>query len=80
MIYTYPKNGVCRQDNYSAACIIYVQANSTEYSSVDGEIGQISLEKTDAKTASPSFNVSSHQPSESRKRPDINGPMGPIEK
>lgn len=52
------------------------QADSAENTSVDGEIGQVSLEKTDAKTASPSLNVSSHQPSGSRKRPDTHGPKG----
>ena len=55
------------------------QADSAENTSADGEIGQVSLEKTDAKTASPSLNVSSHQPSGSRKRPDTHGPKGPKE-
>jgi len=55
------------------------QTDSAGSNSADGEAGQVSLEKTDAKTAAPSLNVSSHEPSKSWKRPDIYGPRGLME-
>jgi hypothetical protein len=39
-----------------------------------GEAGQVSLEKSDAKAASPPVDVRPQFPSESRKNPDIHGP------
>lgn len=48
--------------------------------SVDGDVGQASLERSDAKTATPSFSVTSHSPSMSRKRRDTDGPKGPKER
>lgn len=46
----------------------------------DGDVGQISLERSDAKTAAPSFSVTSQSPSASRKRRDTDGPKGPKER
>jgi hypothetical protein len=40
-----------------------------------GEAGQVSLERSDAKAAPPPLNVGSQPPSESRKGPDIHGPL-----
>jgi hypothetical protein len=71
----YHKNGVPTRLTIQPP--VNLQAESTGLFLVDGEIGQISLEKTDAKTASPSFIVSSQITSVSRKRPDNNGPFGP---
>ena len=47
---------------------------------VGGEVGQTSLERTDAKTARPSLNVMPHNPSKSRKGHDIHGPRGQKER
>jgi hypothetical protein len=47
---------------------------------VDGDVGQTSLEGSDANTATPSFSVTSHLPSMSRKRRDTDGPKGPKER
>jgi len=48
--------------------------------STDGDVGQASLERPDAKTATPSFSVASHLPSASRKRRDTDGPKGSKER
>lgn len=45
----------------------------TESVPTDGEVGQASLERTDAKTASPSLSVSSQYPSSARERGDAHG-------
>jgi hypothetical protein len=54
-----------------------VQSESETGSLVeDGESGQDSLERTDAKTASPSLSVMTQFPSMSRERHDRHGPFG----
>jgi hypothetical protein len=56
-----------------------LEADSTESLKkdfADGEFGQNSLEKTDAKTATPSFSVMPQQPSKSRVCHDTNGHKG----
>lgn len=56
-------------------------ADSVEVSAfTDGDVGQASLERSDAKTAAPSFSVTSQLPSSSRKRRDTNGPKGSKER
>ena len=56
-------------------------ADSVEVSAfTDGDVGQASLERSDAKTAAPSFSVTSQSPSSSRKRRDTNGPKGSKER
>lgn len=46
----------------------------------DGDVGQASLERSDAKAATPPFSVMSHLPSVSRKRHDTDGPDGSKER
>jgi len=54
-----------------------VQTDSTvDSSTVDGEAGQASLERTDAKTASPSFSIMPQDPAKPRMGHDANGPRG----
>jgi len=54
-----------------------VQTDSAVDSSTgDGEAGQASLERTDAKTASPSFSIMPQEPSKPRMGHDANGPKG----
>ena len=48
--------------------------------STDGDVGQTSLEGTDAKAATPPLSVMSHLPSVSRKRHDTYGPDGSKER
>ncbi|ABM56952.1 phosphoribosyltransferase-like protein [Verminephrobacter eiseniae] len=48
--------------------------------SADGDVGQTSLEGTDAKAATPPFGVTSHAPSASRERRDTDGPLGSKER
>lgn len=48
--------------------------------SADGDVGQTSLEGSDAKAATPPICVMSHLPSVSRKKHDTNGPKGPKER
>lgn len=48
--------------------------------STDGDVGQTSLEGTDAKAATPPFGVTSHVPSASRERRDTDGPLGSKER
>lgn len=48
--------------------------------SADGDVGQASLERPDAKTAAPSFGVTSQSPSLSRERRDTDGPLGSKER
>lgn len=56
-------------------------ADSVEASAfTDGDVGQTSLERSDAKTAAPSFSVTSQSPLASRKRRDTDGPKGPKER
>ncbi|WP_420030644.1 hypothetical protein ACN429_02590 [Pseudomonas oryzihabitans] len=56
-------------------------ADSVEVSaSADGDVGQISLEGTDAKAATPPFGVTSQSPSLSRERRDTDGPLGSKER
>lgn len=56
-------------------------ADSVEVSaSTDGDVGQTSLERSDAKAATPPFSVMSHLPSVSRERHDTDGPIGPKER
>lgn len=47
---------------------------------VDGDVGQASLERTDAKTASPSLRVTPQNPSTAREGGDAHGPLGCKEK
>lgn len=57
------------------------QTDSTDSSSfVGGEAGQASLERTDAKTASPSLSVMPLVPSQPRKGHDTHGPQGSKER
>jgi hypothetical protein len=57
------------------------QTDSTcGFTQVDGEVGQTSLERTDAKTASPSSIVDDHSPSGTQLIADDAGPVGPKEK
>jgi hypothetical protein len=54
-----------------------VQTDSTvDSSTLDGEAGQASLERTDAKTASPSLSVMPQLPSKPRMGHDTHGPKG----
>jgi hypothetical protein len=54
-----------------------VQTDSTVDSSTgDGEVGQTSLERTDAKTASPSLGVMPQDPAKPRMGHDAHGPRG----
>lgn len=56
-------------------------ADSVEVSAfTDGDVGETSLEGTDAKAATPPFSVMSHLPSVSRKRHDTDGPDGSKER
>lgn len=56
-------------------------ADSAEVSaSADGDGGQSSLERPDAKAATPPFGVTSHAPSASRERRDTDGPLGSKER
>ncbi|MDX8406225.1 MAG: hypothetical protein R8K50_08775 [Mariprofundus sp.] len=58
-----------------------VQTESTSGSlQVDGGPGQGLLERTDAKTAAPSFTVTTQCPSIAREGGDVQGPSGPKEK
>lgn len=53
------------------------QTNSAvDSSTADGEAGQASLERTDAKTASPSVSIMPQHPAKPRKGHDANGPRG----
>lgn len=53
------------------------QTDSTRGSPrVDGEAGQTSLERTDAKTAMPSLSVTTQHPSVPREGGDAHGPLG----
>lgn len=42
----------------------------------DGDVGQTSLERSDAKAAAPPFSVMLHSPAVSRENHDTDGPMG----
>lgn len=42
----------------------------------DGEVGQTSLERSDAKAATPPFSVMSKRPAKTRVSHDTNGPQG----
>ena len=54
----------------------WFQTDSTDgLPSVDGETGQVSLERTDAKTALPSLSVMPQKPSAARKGHDTHGPL-----
>lgn len=56
-------------------------ADSVEVSAfTDGDVGETSLEGTDAKAATPPFGVTSHAPSASRERRDTDGPLGSKER
>lgn len=56
-------------------------ADSVEVSaSADGDVGQASLERSDAKAAAPPFSVMLHSPSVSRKNHDTDGPLGSKER
>jgi|SRR5690625_1245774 len=56
-------------------------ADSVKVSTLtDGDGGQSSLERSDAKAATPPFGVTSHLPSTSRKRRDTDGPQGSKER
>jgi hypothetical protein len=58
-----------------------VQAESKASSLVvDGDAGQVSLERTDARSASPPLSVAISKPSESRMSADAHGPLGEREK
>lgn len=58
-----------------------VQAESTASSLVeDGDAGQVSLERTDARSASPPLSVVNPNPSVSRMSDDAHGPLGEREK
>lgn len=55
-----------------------VQTDSADgMPSADGEAGQASLERTDARTAPPSLNVMPQKPSATRKGHDVHGPRDP---
>lgn len=56
-------------------------ADSVEVSAfMDGDVGQASLERSDAKAATPPFSVMSHLPSVSREGHDTDGPYGSKER
>ncbi len=58
-----------------------VQAESkTSSLVVDGDAGQVSLERTDARSASPPLSVVNPNPSVSRMSYDAHGPLGEREK
>lgn len=60
-------DGATRQD----------QADSSRDSSnEDGDVGQASLERTDAKATASPLNVTAHQTSSARKGGDVHGPQG----
>ena len=52
-------------------------ADSVEVSAfTDGDVGQASLERSDAKAATPPFSVMPHLPAVSRVNHDTDGPLG----
>lgn len=52
-------------------------ADSVEVSAfTDGDVGQTSLERSDAKAATPPFSVMLHSPAVSRENHDADGPLG----
>lgn len=56
-------------------------ADSTEVSTlVDGDIGQMSLERSDVKAATPPSNVMLHTPAMPRENHDADGPLGSKER
>ena len=80
MTYIYLIVGVLANEFVQPPIFLLNKADSTEINSVDGESGEFSLEKTDAKTAAPSLKISSQFTSMSQKIPDLYGPKGQKEK
>lgn len=65
------------QPPVSEKCDFSWLADSVESStSTDGDVGQASLERSDAKAATPPFRVMTQPPSESREGHDTDGPQG----